>query len=199
MSERIGNFEVRYIGDGKYSYTTTIPGNMAAGVLYGEKALEEFRAKHSLERVPDNDEVLFKNNENSDKIEISMDNIENEVLNYQYDVNPVAFYRATKMKSESGLDLNISNGFLGLSNKTVKGKCNDLNIKLKFSDNMFDHSKGTMKGKIGDHEFDLKYQVKNNDKLIIEGKGLDSREVAMNNLLSVLIMGNVEYNDQRDI
>lgn len=198
-TERIGNFEVRPMGDGKYSYTTTIPGNMAAGVLYGEKALEEFRAKHSLERVPDNDEVIFKNNGNADKIEISMDNIKNEVRNYQYDVEPDVFYRASKMKSESGLDLNISNGFLGLSDRKIKGKHQDLDVDLKLGDNMFNHFKGSLKGKIGDKEFDLKYKLTDKkDKIKLEGKGLDNCTDAERNLLSVFILGNVIHNVHRD-
>lgn len=45
---------------------------------------------------------------------------------------------------------------------------------------------------------DLKYKVKDDKTLILEGKGLDSREVAMNNLLSVLIIGNVAFNSWRD-
>lgn len=199
--ERIGNFEVRPMGDGKYSYHTTVPGHLGAGVLYGEKALEEFRAKYSLERTPDNDEVVF-NNKNTggatDKVEFPVDIIDKEVFNYQYNVRPSEFYRATKMKSDSGLDLKISNGFMGMFNRTVKGKCNDLDIDLKLGDNMLNHGRGTLKGKIGNHEINLKYKVKDNKTLVLEGKGLDSREVAMNKLLSVLIVSNAAFNAWRD-
>lgn len=87
---------------------------------------------------------------------------------------------------------------MGMFNRTVKGKCNDLDIDLKLGDNMFNYGKGTLKGKIGNHEMDLKYKVKDDKTLILEGKGLDSREVAMNNLLSVLIIGNVAFNSWRD-
>ncbi len=84
-SERIGNFEVRPMGDGKYSYHTTVPGHLGAGVLYGEKALEEFRAKYSLERTPDKDEVVFNNKNKggvTDKVEFPLDNVDKDVLNY---------------------------------------------------------------------------------------------------------------------
>lgn len=200
--ERIGNYEVQKRGDGTYSFRTTVPGHVGAGILLNEQQLEDFRAKHSLERVPNKDEVVFNNkkdNVDTNKVELSMDNIKNEVYNYKYNVDADDFYRATNMTSESGLDVVITNGFLGLSDRKIKGQYGDTEIDLKLGDNMLNHFKGTLKGKFGDKEFDLKYKMSDKkDKIVIKGKGLDADDEAMNNLLSVFILGNVIHNSQRD-
>ena len=44
--ERIGNFNVRKMSDGKYAVTTTIPGNCAACVV-DEEGLKKIREKYN--------------------------------------------------------------------------------------------------------------------------------------------------------
>jgi len=126
--ERIGNFEVRPMGDGRYSFHTTVPGHMGAGILQNEEQLKAFRAKYSLERTPEQDTVTISGKDNEEAAKVDEAGYKKtkagRILGFLAGTGGVAGAALYKMKKAGLSFTDLVKGaatYVGRSTKFVKG------------------------------------------------------------------------------